>query len=181
MKAEHRKSTTWSLRSVDDGLEVRNPVNDDFVEDGGNHTYATYKNVNSVILLTYSITSTVINPTSSIIKKPTFIQQHSVPPKPPRPTHRVMGGPLTPGSTPNLSHMLNSVAPPPPAHSSWGSINVGHVDGQPSHAASPVIHFPHAPPTELYTFEEEPALYEAQEAFAPTIGKTREGAGRNTK
>ena len=64
--------------------------------------------------------------------------------------------------------MLNSVAPPP-AHSSWGSINViGDGGSHPSHAASPVIHFPHAPPTELYTFEEEPALYEAQEAFTPS-------------
>ena len=73
--------------------------------------------------------------------------------------------------------MLNSVAPPP-SHSSWGSINhLGELQQQQQqslqqqHAGTPVIHFPHAPPAELYTFEEEPATYEAQEAFAPATAK----------
>ena len=98
-----------------------------------------------------------------------------VPPKPPRPTHRVVPG-TTPGSTPNLSNVFNSVAPPQQQqHSSWGSINVlANADQQQHHhplggVMSPVIHFPHAPPTELYAFEEAPALYEAQEDFAASM------------
>ena len=51
-----------------------------------------------------------------------FIFSQVVPPKPPRPPHRLVPATM-PGSSPNISHMLNSVAPPP-THSSWGSIDV---------------------------------------------------------
>jgi hypothetical protein len=76
-----------------------------------------------------------------------------------------------PGSTPNLTQMLSTVAPPPlrtpiSVGGHWGSTNqlpLGVSQQQP-----PVIHFPVAPPP-LYSFEEEPALYEVQH-FTPSQG-----------